>query len=183
MRPADPPPPTLALLAAVALDEAAAAYVPATQLRIKWPNDLLLLDARGGHAGRWAKLAGILLERVDDAVVIGFGVNLAEAPMPADRPAISLADRLGTAPDAATFLDALASCVSRWIARWRGEGLDVVRARWLSRAHSVGTPIIARTSVGDDVEGLFMGLDPAGALLLQTNETMKTIAAGDVFLL
>ena len=35
---------------------------------LKWPNDLLL-------EGR--KLAGILLERSGDRVVVGFGVNLA----------------------------------------------------------------------------------------------------------
>ena len=38
---------------------------------LKWPNDVLLL-------GR--KLAGILLERGSDRIVIGFGVNLASAP-------------------------------------------------------------------------------------------------------
>ena len=38
---------------------------------LKWPNDLLL-------AGK--KLAGILLERSGDRVVVGFGVNLATAP-------------------------------------------------------------------------------------------------------
>ena len=171
------------MLAAVALDEATAAYVPSTHLRIKWPNDLLLLSEAGGHVGGWAKLAGILLERVDDAVVVGFGVNLAEAPIFPDRPAVSLADHLGAAPDAATFLDVLAACVARWIARWRGEGLDVVRTRWLARAHPIGTPLVARTSAGHEAEGLFMGLDPSGSMLLRTAETVRMIAAGDVFLL
>ncbi len=51
-RPDDPPAPTLALVAAVALHEAVALYAPG--VRIKWPNDLLFDGA---------KLAGILLER------------------------------------------------------------------------------------------------------------------------
>src|SRR3954463_8944234 len=66
LRPEDPPAPSLALAAAIALHEAAAAFAPQAELVVKWPNDLLA----GGD-----KLAGILLEREGDAVVIGFGVN------------------------------------------------------------------------------------------------------------
>src|SRR5689334_7206475 len=49
LAPGDPPAPTLALVAAVALREVAAAFAPGADLVIKWPNDLLA----GG-----AKLAG-----------------------------------------------------------------------------------------------------------------------------
>src|SRR3954453_13260164 len=52
IQPKDPPAPTLALVAAVALHETLRSHAP--DVRIKWPNDLLV----GG-----AKLAGILLER------------------------------------------------------------------------------------------------------------------------
>src|SRR5690348_13140280 len=52
LQPGDPPAPTLALVAAVALHQAVSAYAP--DLTIKWPNDLVV---------RGMKLAGILLER------------------------------------------------------------------------------------------------------------------------
>jgi BirA family biotin operon repressor/biotin-[acetyl-CoA-carboxylase] ligase len=70
--PDDPPAPTLALVAAVALHDALG-----PGLTIKWPNDIM--------AGE-AKLAGILLERAGDAVVVGFGANLAHHPKGLDRP-------------------------------------------------------------------------------------------------
>src|SRR5436853_1339519 len=54
LRPADPPAPTLALVAAVALHEVASAFAGGARIEIKWPNDLMV----GG-----AKLSGILLER------------------------------------------------------------------------------------------------------------------------
>jgi BirA family biotin operon repressor/biotin-[acetyl-CoA-carboxylase] ligase len=169
LHPGEPEPATLALVAAVALEEVASAYAGAGLFQLKWPNDLM--------AGP-AKLAGILLERADDAVVIGFGVNLAHHPEGLERPTASLAGLGLAAPDPDSFLLDLAEALARWIARWRGGGLAPVRTRWLERAHPVGS---ALTANGE--EGLFEGLDAEGALLLRRADgSVETIRAGDVFL-
>jgi BirA family biotin operon repressor/biotin-[acetyl-CoA-carboxylase] ligase len=170
LRPGDPPPPSLALVAAVALHETASAFAPDRSFTIKWPNDLLFCGA---------KLAGILLERADDAVVIGTGVNLTYHPTDLDRPATSIAALIGTAPEPRVFLDALADSFARWLGRWRGEGLAPIRTRWLAAAHPIGTALA--TSAGD---GLFDGLDETGALRLRLADgTHRVIHAGDVFLI
>ncbi len=170
LHPGEPEPATLALVAAVALEEVASAYAGPGKLQLKWPNDLM--------AGA-AKLAGILLERVGDAVVIGFGVNLAHHPENLERPTSSLAALSGTAPDPHAFLTDLADAFARWLGRWRSEGLLSVRAQWLGQAHPIGT---ALTTGGK--EGLFEGLDGEGALLLRyADGGVETIRAGDVFLL
>ena len=167
LRADDPPAPTLALVAAVALHEVAAIYAPA--VRIKWPNDLLFDGA---------KLAGILLEREGDAVILGFGVNLAHHPQGLERPATSLAALAGMAPEPAPFLEILVRNFSRWLARWRQDGLAPVRAQWLAAAHPLGTPL--STPEG---EGLFDGLDETGALRLRlAGGGVRVIHAGDVFL-
>lgn len=165
----EPEPATLALVAAVAIEEVASAYVGPGRLRLKWPNDLM--------AGP-AKLAGILLERAGDAVVIGFGVNLAHHPETLDRPTASFASLGVGVPDPDGFLINLLEAFARWVARWRGEGVVPVRARWLERAHPIGTALAA-----NGTEGLFDGLDEQGALLLRLpNGAVDTIRAGDVFL-
>lgn len=170
LREGDPPAATLALTAAVALHEIMYAFAPEARLAIKWPNDLL---ADG------AKLSGILLERVEDAVVVGFGVNLAHHPEGLDRPVTSLKALVGAAPDAATFLEVLAESFARWLARWRSEGIAPIRNRWLLAAHPVGTAL--STSEGD---GLFDGLTEAGSLRLRLADgSARVIHAGDVFLL
>jgi BirA family biotin operon repressor/biotin-[acetyl-CoA-carboxylase] ligase len=131
----------------------------------------------GGGAG--AKLAGILLERFDEAVVIGFGANLAHHPEDLYRPATDLAALAGAAPEPAVFLEMLAERFDRWLARWRAEGLAPVRARWLQAAHPIGTAL--STPQG---EGLFDGLDESGALRLRLADgTVRVIHAGDVFLI
>ena len=140
------------------------------EVQIKWPNDLLV---------RGAKLSGILLERAVDAVVIGVGVNLAHHPQKLDRPATSLAELTGAAPDPDAFTETLADSFARWLERWRMEGLAPIRARWLAAAHPLGTAL--STAAGD---GLFEGLDETGALRLRLADgTVRVIHAGDVFLL
>ncbi len=182
IRPTDPNAATLALVAAVALDETVALYLgfrdsaaqPTGVLRLKWPNDLVL----GG-----AKLSGILLERADDAVVIGIGVNLAAHPDLPDRPTTSLATH-GASVEPGPFLEMLAEVFARWLARWRSEGLAPIRTRWLERAHPIGTALTANLPDGSKVDGLFDGLDADGALILRlASGERRVIHAGDIFLL
>lgn len=163
----DPPAPGLALVAAVALHEAACRHVPG--LSLKWPNDLL-----------WgqAKVAGILLEREGEAVIVGFGVNLAHHPDLAERPATSLAAIAGDAPDPAGFLEPMADGFARWLQAWRTDGIEPIRERWLEAAHPPGTRLVT-----PEGEGLFDGLEPDGALRLRLADgSVRVVHAGDVFL-
>ncbi len=172
LRPSDPPAATLALVAAVALHEAIGVFGVAA--RIKWPNDLLVAGA---------KLSGILLERSEEAVVVGIGVNLADHPSLPDRPTTSLAAE-GTAIGPDTLLDVLAEAFVRWLARWRGEGIGAIRSAWLAAAHPVGTALTARLPDGSADDGLFEGLDADGALILRlAGGERRVIHAADVFLL
>jgi BirA family biotin operon repressor/biotin-[acetyl-CoA-carboxylase] ligase len=172
LRPNDPPAATLALVAAVALHEAVGVFGVAAQL--KWPNDLLIAGA---------KLSGILLERSDDAVVVGIGVNLSHHPDLPDRLTTSLAAHATqVAPD--VFLDVLAETLVRWLERWRGEGIAAIRSAWLAAAHRVGTALSVRLPDGTAHDGLFDGLDPDGALILRLASGQRhVIHAADVFLL
>ena len=166
----DPPAATLSLVAGLALHQVAQAYVPDAPLMLKWPNDLL---ADG------AKLAGILLERHEDAVIAGFGVNLAEYPTDLERPATSLRALTGSAPEAALFVEQLAASFADWLARWRGSGVPAIRTVWLAKAHPIGTALSA-----SGVDGLFDGLDEQGALRLRRADgSVDVIQAGDVFLI
>ena len=177
----DPDAATLALVAAVALHDAVAFWAPAIQL--KWPNDLL-----AGHA----KLAGILLERAGDAVVVGIGVNLTHHPMTLDRPVTSLT-ALGIAPpEPLVFAEMLAEIFARRLDCWRSRGLSAIRKAWLDRAHPTGTALVANLPDGEAVQGLFDGLTDDCALRLRSTTSFGTgladgavrvIHAGDVFLI
>ena len=170
LRPDDPPAQTLSLVAGLALIESLDVAVPEQPLMLKWPNDLLL-------SGK--KLAGILLERSGDRVVLGFGVNLATAPELQDRQATSLDGKLQ--PEA--FAPLLAGSFSRMLALWRSTEPSALLRAWEHRAHLVGTKLSVHLNRDEQISGRFAGLDPDGALrLLMDDGSMEIIRAADVFL-
>lgn len=171
----DPPAATLALVAGVAVHEAVSASAPGLDdVRLKWPNDLLVGAA---------KLAGILLERQGDVVVVGIGVNLAEAPPLPDRPTAALA-RLGYPLARDAFAQSLAAVWAQMLARWHRGEWPALRAEWLARAHAQGTLLAAHDPALGPITGGFAGLDGDGAALLRLADgTMRAIHAGDVDLI
>ncbi len=172
--PGDPPPATLALAAGVAVQAALAALLPpAAQPWLKWPNDVLV----GG-----GKLAGMLLERGDGAVVVGVGVNLVAAPMLDGRTTVALA-QFGQAPGRDRFAQALARCFADELARWRGLGLAPLIARWLAVAHPPGTALVVHGVADAPLAGQFAGLCADGALRLALADgTTRVVHAGEVML-
>lgn len=172
----------LTLTAGVALvDGVRAATGLAPEL--KWPNDLLV--------GR-RKLAGILAEGIaagaGDAaydslqVVLGFGINVNPAAYPADvsARATSLESELGRGIDrgmvcahvlaaiAARYADLSAGRDDAILDDWRrcAPGSRGVRVRWQDAA--------------GPRSGITAGIDETGALLVQVNDTIQRLVAGEV---
>lgn len=163
----DPAPQSLSLVAGLALIEAVDVAVPDQLLMLKWPNDLMLGTA---------KLAGILLERSGDRVVVGFGVNLASAPKLEGRDAGALNGAL--LPQA--FAPLLAGSFARMLSLWRASDAEAFARAWLARAHPVGTHLTVHSSAYEKVTGTFDGIEPDGALRLRRNGDVDLIRAGDV---
>jgi len=167
----------LGFVAALGVANAIDELAPQVAICCKWPNDLL---ANG------KKVCGILLEtemvagEVTDFVVLGVGVNLASSPHDTPYPATSLAEEgaPGIAPP--VMLGAFVRHVAPWLARWREEGFGPIREAWLVRAIGLGEAIQVRLE-RDTLDGRFRDLDADGALVLDTADGDRRIAAGDVF--
>lgn len=171
----DPAPATLSLLTGLAVYEAISGCPGAqgSMIMLKWPNDVMA----GG-----AKLAGILLERIGDAVVVGIGVNLVSAPEVPDRETIALAD-LGAEPKRDTFAEDLARIFHLELERWRNFGLAPIIKRWLAVAHPKGTPLAVKVSGEATLTGTFDGLGEDGSLQLRLADgSSRVIHAGEVIL-
>ena len=157
----------LSLAASVAVAEALR-DVAGIDARLKWPNDVLV----GGR-----KIAGILLERHGDAVIVGVGINVSQRALPSEltSAATSVAleggrtDREGVAPRRC------AAAIGGWRDRLEHEGFAAVRARWSALAGMLGREVSV-----DGVTGIARGLDDDGALLIETAGGTERVLAGDV---
>jgi BirA family transcriptional regulator, biotin operon repressor / biotin---[acetyl-CoA-carboxylase] ligase len=168
--------PQLSFVAALALHDAIVACAPVLgpALRLKWPNDLLIGQA---------KLAGILIEGANEpefVVAVGIGVNCASHPANAAYRATDLA-AAGVQVQPEQVFAALAGAMRRRLGQWQnGEGFAAIRADWLKRAAGLGLPIKVRLPERE-LSGRFEGLDESGRLLLAGEDGITAITAGEVF--
>ena len=145
---------------------------PGAPLSLKWPNDLMLGDA---------KLAGILLERSGERVVAGFGVNLADAPSISGKKTASLKPIAEIVPQA--FAPLLAGKFAQLLPAWRSADPIQFAQAWLARAHPAGTRLEVHSGPGERVEGTFEGIESDGAMRLRREDgSIDIIRAGDVTL-
>ena len=170
----DPLPHTLALVAANAV-HALIAPLCAGRAQIKWPNDILVDGA---------KIAGILLERSGDAIVVGIGINVTDHPTGLDRPVTSVSAQGAITAQAGALLDRLVEIFAHWLSIWRAQGLAPVRTHWLLNAHPAGTMMRVAQPDGNVIDGAFDTLDAQGMLILRLAKDDKhVIHAGDIHLL
>ena len=150
------------------------------ELRLKWPNDVLIDGA---------KLVGILPESTVIGgsspvviAVIGVGINLAGHPEGLGR-AVTHLGAHGCNIDAASMLGHLAAALHNWLVRWSdGANFRDVRAAWLQRAGAPGEPTSINTG-RETVEGSFQGIDAEGALVLRDQSgAERRFTYGDVTL-
>lgn len=170
--------PEFALVAAVALYDAiqsASAGRDLPGLRLKWPNDVLIGDA---------KIAGILIETTTvggrQIAVVGCGVNVANTPEVAERAVTCLAAHgVQTTPDA--LLEHLRTAMANWGEIWARRGFADIREAWVARAMPVGS-IIAVHQSGERTTGAVAGLDTDGALLMtiSPDDRVQRVTFGDV---
>lgn len=114
--PADRPLPQLALVAGVAVADALE-QLTGLAVQIKWPNDVML---------RRAKVAGILAEAREGAVVLGIGVNLNQRADQLPERAGSLRTATGLEWDRDAVLDAVLAYLDERYEQWQQGGLDAV---------------------------------------------------------
>jgi len=163
----------LAYVASLAICEVVVRHTgPNAAISCKWPNDLLL---------KGKKLSGILIEALNEFSVVGVGLNLSNTPSAVAEKAISLAD-VDLLLDRSNILSDLLHSFDHWVNSWRTNGFLVIKDRWLAVAHGIGDPIVARFPDGTEEQGVFQGIDGAGALVLErVDGSVRMIAAAEIF--
>ena len=159
----------LTLLAGLSMGEACR-EVAGTDVRCKWPNDLLL---------REGKVGGILTEaRVRRgrlmSVVVGVGINLGSAPEDVDG-----AVALGPVDRSALLAAFLRNFRGRYHPDGEAFAHDVISA-YRPQCATIGKRVRATVTNGFAVEGVAIDLDPIGNLVVRTDNGRATVAFGEV---
>ncbi len=163
----------LSFVSALAVHDAVAQFAPAgAALALKWPNDVLI-DGK--------KFCGILVEAMDEAVVIGIGLNCAQHPAEAIYPATDLVSA-GVVASPDRLFEVLSGTMQARLTQWnRGAGFAAIREDWLTRATGIGGPVRVALPDGEHA-GRFETIDQHGRLMLRRPDgALEAIAAGDVF--
>jgi BirA family biotin operon repressor/biotin-[acetyl-CoA-carboxylase] ligase len=170
--------PLLTIAAGVAVAEGIRAAT-GLSAQLKWPNDVYVGPR---------KLAGILTECSSSgssdvqSCVLGFGINVREAPLPAEiaARATSIEGELGRGVDVpALLVECLAALAARYDDLRRGNSAVVLEA-WRRSAQ----PLLGRAVEWDNGAGVRRGtaedVDASGALLVRTDEGTARVTSGEV---
>lgn len=180
--------PGLSLVAGVATVEALHA-LGFTGVRLKWPNDLVVVDGiRGGGPGPLRKLGGLLVEGGGEhagpvRAVIGLGVNVR---MPAshgaaiDQPWIDLATLADGVPLSRNAI--VATLLTHWLpalAAFDAHGLEGFLPRYAALDVLDGRRVQVEAR-GTTRSGIALGLAPDGALRVRFDEGEQRVHSGEV---
>ncbi|NKZ05716.1 biotin--[acetyl-CoA-carboxylase] ligase [Actinomadura latina] len=148
----------------------------AVDARLKWPNDVLVGDR---------KLAGILVEKVEDGIVIGVGLNVGlraeELPVPA---ATSLAIEGAPLSDRAPLLRAILREFATWYREWTALDGDPeasgLRTAYRDLCTTLGREVRVEMPGDQRLVGTARDVDGTGRLLVAGTAGESAISAGDV---
>ena len=147
-------------------------------VRVKWPNDLVVGDA---------KLGGILIEARSEAVAIGIGLNLDIAAMPdVDQPWTDLrraglldVDDADAGGARSRVLGAALRALLPALAGFEREGFAAFEADWTRFDALAGRDV--RVLAGDAAqEGVALGIDAGGGLRVRHADGERVHYAGEV---
>lgn len=161
--------PRLTIVAGVAVQAALAGLAANREVRIKWPNDILI---------EGKKVCGILCEARGGIMAVGIGVNVNQTAWPDEirdtAIALAVAAEMPLARDA--VLTPLLDQLDRWFALYRSQGFEPIRAAFLD--HGLLRGIRARLEDGTCCQ--LMDLTRDGHLEVDIAGEMHCIVSGDV---
>ncbi|KDM89652.1 bifunctional biotin--[acetyl-CoA-carboxylase] ligase/biotin operon repressor BirA [Photobacterium galatheae] len=152
----------------------------ANDIKVKWPNDLYFQDK---------KLAGILVEmsgKAGDAahLVIGMGLNLTMTNTDSEtvgQPWANLAEACEMMPDRNQLAAAIIAGMTETLLRYEEVGMAGFVDEWDQYDNFLDRPV--KLLMGDKViRGIARGINPQGALLLETEQGMVPYLGGEISL-
>ncbi|MDO8520122.1 MAG: biotin--[acetyl-CoA-carboxylase] ligase [Deltaproteobacteria bacterium] len=164
----------LSLVAGVSFLEGLSKAAPQIPFRLKWPNDILVMDK---------KLGGILTETRKLVTVVGVGLNINTDSGDFSPDVVRLATSLKILSGKDwSREEIIASCLNAydlWREKFRTEGMKPVIAAWNEHNDLVGKKVTVNDGQ-TSFSGRAEGLDAEGFLVVNVNGENQTVISGDV---
>lgn len=160
----------IALVGLVSLGTAVAAMVgPMTELRYRWPNDLLV----GG-----TKIAGLWLHEDRSAgwLTLVLSCNVGQRPNGIFDGGCLLDEGGNPDIEPVQLLEQFSRQFLAWLNRWAEEGVEPVRREFCSRSDGAGTPVALVLDKNERLAGMLAGIDASGDLQIECDEKRRTIS-------
>ncbi|MDC7124860.1 MAG: biotin--[acetyl-CoA-carboxylase] ligase [Spirochaetales bacterium] len=176
IRMADKPFSVLSLLCGLAVSLSIEAFVPKSEVRIKWPNDILV-DGK--------KICGMLCESSGGYCYAGIGINIKQKIFTEKlrRPACSLEMIIGKIIEPEVLLSSVLENMSLVLqsSSWKA---DIEERLYLKdEIIQMNVGLAEEKAVNNSiVEGRLVGIDPSGALSLETDKGFISILNGDLII-
>lgn len=148
------------------------------ELRLKWPNDVVVRTGGGLR-----KVCGVLVERrrvgERDVLVAGVGVNVDHRHLPDMVDRTSLAALSGARPDPVELLCALLRGIDTALAEASGPA-HVLLSRYRSASDTIGRPVKVQRPGVDDLIGIAETVDDEGRLVVRDAVGRHVVLSGSV---
>lgn len=149
-----------------------------TQVKIKWPNDLLVRDK---------KIAGILIQNIlssniFQSSVIGVGINVNQVLFKSDAPnPTSLKLETKKEYDVNSLIDLLCSAIEKRYLQLRAGNISILQQDYLNNLHQFQEEAIyQRTDNQEIFSGKIVGIDESGKLIIDHKKGQSAFSMKEV---
>ncbi len=159
----------ISVMVAVGLQNALAQLLPNKTVQIKWPNDILVNEA---------KIAGILIENTVthlkiNSSIVGIGINVNQENFPVERPITSLVLELKTAFNLEETLQIIIRHLDAAYLRLRNAGYTSLLKQYYQHLYKYQTPAIFQDIKGYLFHGTIIGITETGQLEIDSEGTVQ----------
>jgi len=138
---------------------------------LKWPNDIIFENADGSVR----KCGGILVQQVEQAYVIGIGLNVTHNVH-------ELPTQVATSLKLEGFEISRNELIAQIINQVETALLQSIdwTSEYLAVCASIGRDVVAHQLTGEQLVGRAISISPSGALVLATEDAQVEVTVGDV---
>lgn len=164
----------LCFLTALAVRDAINYYISGELIEYKWPNDIMV---------EGKKLAGILIESINEYVIIGIGVNIISYPKIDSLQLATLGNFTKKEIDINSLLSAIINQFDYYLSLLSSQGFAKIRKLWLKNAYKLNQEISFNIPIGNStstIKGKFCGITDDGDIIIENNFGTNIFYLGEI---